>query len=123
MYELFAEHGRVRIVAGLLNDAGQQIRKGAKFGYSTVKRLLTASTRVDRDIEGVGTPYRARVARTVRLFSPSLVRACEPPTERGGAAACRSRRRRQPRTPVDRLRVKGIGIYLTLDTNAGAFFC
>lgn len=44
MYELFAEHGRVRTVCRLLNDAGHRMRKGAKFGYTTVHRLLTDTT-------------------------------------------------------------------------------
>jgi site-specific DNA recombinase len=48
MYELFAEHGRVRTVCRLLNDAGHRMRKGAKFGYTTVNRLLTDSTPVGR---------------------------------------------------------------------------
>jgi site-specific DNA recombinase len=48
MYELFVEHGRVRTVATLLNDAGHRMRKGAKFGYSTVNRLLTDSTPAGR---------------------------------------------------------------------------
>lgn len=44
MYELFAQHGRIRTVCRLLNDAGHRMRKGAKFGYSTVNRLLTDTT-------------------------------------------------------------------------------
>lgn len=48
MYELFAEHGRVRTVCRLLNDAGHRMRKGAKFGYTTVNRLLTDSTPAGR---------------------------------------------------------------------------
>jgi site-specific DNA recombinase len=44
MFELFAEHGRVRTVCRLLNDAGHRMRKGAKFGYATVHRLLTDTT-------------------------------------------------------------------------------
>lgn len=48
MYELFAEHGRIRTVCRLLNEAGHRMRKGAKFGSSTVRRLLTDSTPVGR---------------------------------------------------------------------------
>lgn len=48
MYELFAEHGRIRTVCRLLNDAGHRMRKGAKFGSTTVNRLLTDTTPVGR---------------------------------------------------------------------------
>jgi site-specific DNA recombinase len=48
MYELFLEHGRVRTVCRLLNDAGHRMRRGAKFGYTTVNRLLTDSTPAGR---------------------------------------------------------------------------
>lgn len=48
MYELFAQHGRVRTVCRLLNDAGHRMRKGAKFGYTTVNRLLSDSTPAGR---------------------------------------------------------------------------
>lgn len=40
MYELFLEHKRKKTVANLLNKAGYRTRKGFKFGYSTVFRLL-----------------------------------------------------------------------------------
>jgi site-specific DNA recombinase len=44
MYELFAEHGRVRTVCRLLNDAGHRMRSGARFGFTTVNRLLSDTT-------------------------------------------------------------------------------
>lgn len=40
MYELFLEHRRKRTVANMLNQAGYRTRKGAKFTYTTVVRLL-----------------------------------------------------------------------------------
>lgn len=48
MYELFAEHGRVRTVCRLLNDSGHRMRSGAMFGFTTVNRLLTDTTPVGR---------------------------------------------------------------------------
>lgn len=44
MYELFLEHKRKKTVARLLNQAGYRTRSGAKFGYSTVLRLLRDPT-------------------------------------------------------------------------------
>lgn len=44
MYELFDEHGRIKTVCRLLNEAGHRMRRGAKFGDSTVRRLLTDTT-------------------------------------------------------------------------------
>jgi site-specific DNA recombinase len=44
MYELFAVHGRVRTVCRLLNGAGHRMRRGAKFGFTTVNRLLSDTT-------------------------------------------------------------------------------
>lgn len=40
MYELFAEHKRVKRVAKLLNDKGYRTRNGSKFTGTTVTRLL-----------------------------------------------------------------------------------
>jgi site-specific DNA recombinase len=48
MYELFVEHGRIRTVCRILNDAGHRMRKGARFGYTTVNRLLTDTTPAGR---------------------------------------------------------------------------
>jgi site-specific DNA recombinase len=44
MYELFKEEKRVKRVARLLNHKGYRTRKGAKFSYTTVKRLLLDPT-------------------------------------------------------------------------------
>jgi site-specific DNA recombinase len=44
MYELFAEHKRVRTVARLLSEAGHRTRKGSKFTNTTVERLLRDPT-------------------------------------------------------------------------------
>jgi len=44
MYELFAQHKRLRTVARLLNDAGYRTRNGSKFTDTTVKRLLRDPT-------------------------------------------------------------------------------
>jgi len=44
MYELFAEHRRVRTVARLLNEAGHRTRNSSKFTNTTVERLLRDPT-------------------------------------------------------------------------------
>jgi site-specific DNA recombinase len=44
LFDLFAEHGRKKTVARLLNEAGHRTRGGAKFGDTTVHRLLTDPT-------------------------------------------------------------------------------
>ena len=44
LFELFAEHGRKRTVARLLNDRGYRTRNGSRFSYSTVTRLLSDPT-------------------------------------------------------------------------------
>jgi site-specific DNA recombinase len=48
MYELFTQHGRIRTVCRLLNDAGHRMRSGAKFGFTTVNRLLSDTTPAGR---------------------------------------------------------------------------
>ena len=44
IYELFIEHRRKKTVASILNEQGYRTRNGAKFGYSTVARLLRDPT-------------------------------------------------------------------------------
>lgn len=48
MYELFLQHGRIRTVARLLNEAGHRMRSGAEFSYTTVRRLLSDTTPAGR---------------------------------------------------------------------------
>ena len=40
IFELFAEHQRLKTVARLLNEAGHRTRRGAKFSSQSVRRLL-----------------------------------------------------------------------------------
>jgi site-specific DNA recombinase len=44
IYELFAEHRRIKTVVRLLNDAGHRTNKGAPFTFSTVERLISDPT-------------------------------------------------------------------------------
>jgi site-specific DNA recombinase len=44
LFELYAQHGRKKTVSRLLNDAGHRTRSGAKWGDTTVHRLLTDPT-------------------------------------------------------------------------------
>jgi site-specific DNA recombinase len=44
IYELFKEHGRLKTVARLLNEAGYRGRKGKPFRDTTVEQLLTDPT-------------------------------------------------------------------------------
>jgi site-specific DNA recombinase len=44
LFELFAEHGRKKTAARILNERGFRTRSGAKFGDTTVTRLLSDPT-------------------------------------------------------------------------------
>ncbi len=65
IYELFKEHGRLRTVARLLNDAGYRGRKGRPFRDMTVEQLLT-----DPSAKGLRRANYTKMVKGKRVLKP-----------------------------------------------------
>lgn len=65
IYELFKEHGRLRTVAHILNDAGFRGRKGRPFRDTTVEQLLT-----DPSAKGIRRANYTKMVKGKRVLKP-----------------------------------------------------
>jgi len=65
IYELFKEHGRLRTVARLLNEAGYRGRKGKPFCGTTVEQIL-----IDPSAKGIRRANYTKMVKGKRVLKP-----------------------------------------------------